>query len=201
MLNFLATLILAAVPTIEVSAAPLQPGLPQYVQELPAEEYEAWANWQNQLAKEKAKEDTLFSIEQPTYTVDRRITRSRTGGRSSSMANGTSSRQTSRGKNNSRTTASTDARVVRSQQGWRASTTAMISSRYKNPYYCPEPLVLYNPYVKSTSDLRPDWDNLFVPLNDRVLTVGEAMTMVDRPMLPETMFRLLMMPRNVINIQ
>jgi len=201
MLNFLATLILAAVPTIEVSATPVQPGLPAYVQTMSAEDYEAWAIWQNKCARDKAEKDVLFSDDQPFYTVNRTTVKARSGGFARNTTNGGTSRSTSRGRNTSRSRSTRNVSTQRNQSGWRAITSATIPTRYRNPNYVPTSIMIYSPYVKSTSEREPDWNNLFVPLDDGPITVAEAMKLINRPMPPETLFRLLMMPPEVISIE
>lgn len=204
MLNFLATLVLMvapAAPTIEVSNAPVQPGLPVYVQTMSAEDYEAWAVWQNKCARDKAKKDMLYSYEQPFYTVNRTTVKAKSGGFARSTANGTTNRNTSRGKSSSRSKSARNASTQSSHRAWRTITSATIPTRYRNPNYVPTPIVIYSPYVKSTSERKPDWNNLFVPTGSGPITVREAMELINRPMPLETLFRVLMIPPEVISFE
>lgn len=196
MLNFLATLVLAVTPTIEVTDAPVQPGLPAYVKTMPAEEYEAWAIWQNNLARKRAEKENLYGFEQSHYTVNRTTLNSRSGGHTRSSAHGNTSRESTRGQ--SRSTRRNIAE--RNRTNWQTITSATVPTRYRNPYYVPTPVHLYSPYVKSTSDRKPDWDNLFIPLGDGAITVVEAMELINYPMPPETLFRLIMLRPQVIDV-
>ena len=204
MLNFLATLVLmvaSAAPTIEVSDAPVQPSLPVYVQTMSAEDYEAWAVWQNKCARDKAEKDTRYGYEQPFYTVNRTTVKVQSGGFARSAANGTTNRSTSRAKNSSRSKSTSNASTRRSQNAWRTLTSATIPTRYRNPNYVPTSIMIYSPYVKSTSERKPDWNNLFVPSDYGPITMNEAMELINRPMPLETLFRLLMLPPEVISLE
>ena len=195
MLSFLAALILMAVPaplTIEVSKAPTQPGLPEYVQEMSAEDYEAWAYWQNAISREKTARANRFADEQATYTVDRWVTSSKSSMKGRGFATGRASNKTRAGKNNRRSSATTNVHTGQTQSGRQSTVVATIPTRYKNPYYCPKSLMVYNPTVKSTSERRPDWDNLYVPWDGGVITVTEALKCFNRPMTPEKMFRMVL---------
>lgn len=187
---------------ITVTEGPVRRPLPEFVQELPAEDYAVWAEWQNRQAALRAEREARYSYERPYIKTMRTIIESNGGRNTSRRASGTTTRNSSsRGysknghsrRSNSSTTTRNMAMDSRSRN-WNTTTAETVPHRYVNPAYTPPgPVAVYNPYVKPEGGVgAPDWSNLFVPCEEGTMTLTEALDECRGPVSPEKLYRKLL---------
>lgn len=152
-----------------------QEGLPQFVQNLSAEDYATWAAWQNRQAKLRAAEESEDSIEGPfVYSV--RTTSSMNGGITADLDRLNKT-------NWSKRSSATRSTATNNVTTWRNATSETLPHRYVNPAYQPPgALTIHNPFVRpKAGEGTPDWSNLYVPCEYGTKTLAEAMEEVNGP--------------------
>jgi hypothetical protein len=187
---------------ITVTDAITSRALPKFVQELSAEDFEIWAKWQNRQAELRAEHDAFYSYERPYITINKTVVSSAGGQTSRMRMSGTTHRSstshTTRGKNTSKrsgsSTTNRNASADRSSRSWDHTTAFTYPHRYRNfAYVPPGPVTTYNPFVKPEAcDGEPDWDNLFVPCEEKTKTLTEALDECRGPTSPEKLYRKLL---------
>ena len=161
--------------SMPISGNMAMPPPPKFVQTLTAEQFRAWATWQNMQVKLNQGEGGdryVYGSRSVTDTSDR----------SSFLYGG---RFDSRGNDVRSGGMDTRGQSVTSNYPLRFSNT---------DYASPGQEMVYNPFVRSTGGTGlPDWDNLYVPVGRGSMTVSEALRKCG-PMEPEQLFEKLMSP-------
>jgi len=170
---------------LNVTSVPATPRLPKIIQNLSAEDYEAWAIWQNRQAELHSQKQARYNYE-GRYITGTKIVVSATNGRDSSLNTG-SVNTTNRYR--TQTTATHSGYATRSDRGWNSAVATSVPYRYVNPDYTPiDPLHLYNPVVKGEGNAPPDWGHLYVPTPDGSISLLEALDQYGGPISPEKLY-------------
>jgi hypothetical protein len=72
---------------------------------------------------------------------------------------------------------------------WGITNAYTAPQRYSNPDYVSTPVTYYNPFVKLlVTGVAPDWDNLYLYVGGKIVTVTEALGKSAVPLLPEDLY-------------
>ncbi|KPK54173.1 MAG: hypothetical protein AMS22_06330 [Thiotrichales bacterium SG8_50] len=152
--------------------------LPKCIQNLPDEKYQAWAYWQNAQAAAAAEG---YSYEPRRLHADKTVVQRSGGAASTGSTSGLS--RSFKGVTTRHGSASRNTRA------WGATTAYTVPYSYQNPYYEPQSVTVYNPFVKPpVTGVAPDWDSLYLYINGEVKSVTEALADSAVPMHPEDLY-------------
>jgi hypothetical protein len=165
---------------------PVGPNLktvPKYIQTLSADQYAAWAVWQNAQTKlyqpDGGSRYNYGGVE---------IHQHRSGSASSSQSSGSVTRS---GKgHSSKRSSSSGLASSRGQDTIRAYPMQYLNNDYSGP----GPQTIYNPfYNASMSDGVPAWDSLYVPFEGNIVTLATVLHTAG-PVDPEILYSKLLAP-------